>query len=450
MNQTKKRLQIINIAISINDIETIQLQMLKLSSLRSDPRLQEILAGLQAQNYAQTQVLISDYIETPTEEIVQRTRQQEKETIDRFDLFVTSSEETKEETELFDFDTLADASSDTEKARKQESTAQEDDLDGLLNLTADDIMPNNIELDISHTASDDFFDISPEKDHRNGKKSHIDTDIVPKDDFFDTVTTGNEASPGEAPGTEQNALFNELPQKAPQQMPGKKEEKEAEEESQPDPIREPDEEAGHAMETGKEERGKQETVSSAPADSHKEEVPAGYSPIPYIDQKLKNMMTQYPPLHHTEPSYASVDNWLLKISNEGYTEKEVEEVISHIRKLKEHNDIGEAAQLLLVCGATESKFAQFMLARELFRGEILEKNLPEAFTLINRLAMDDYPEAICDLAQLYENGIGIGKDRKKAEALYHEAMELGVKRAAAHYERLHKANKGLLGKLFGK
>jgi TPR repeat protein len=141
----------------------------------------------------------------------------------------------------------------------------------------------------------------------------------------------------------------------------------------------------------------------------------------------------------------------LKISNEGYSEKEVEEVISHIGRLKENNAIAEAAQLLLICGATESKYAQFMLARELFKGEILEKNLPEAFTLINRLAMDDdYPEAICDLAQLYENGIGIDKDKRKAEALYKESMDLGVKRAKAHYERLHNANKRLFGKFFGK
>ena len=176
-----------------------------------------------------------------------------------------------------------------------------------------------------------------------------------------------------------------------------------------------------------------------------------YKNIPYIDQKLKNMLTQYPPLHTTQEHYDSVNNWLLKISNEGYSEKEVEEVISYIAQLKEGNNIAEAAQLLLICGATASKYAQFMLARELFRGEVLEKNLPEAFTLINRLAMDDdYPEAICDLAQFYENGIGIDKDRQRAETLYREAMELGVKRAKTHYERVQKANRGLLGKLFGK
>jgi TPR repeat protein len=83
-----------------------------------------------------------------------------------------------------------------------------------------------------------------------------------------------------------------------------------------------------------------------------------------------------------------------------------------------------------------------MLARSLFKGDLLEKNLPEAFTLINRLAMDDdYAEAICDLGQLYEYGIGIDKDKKRAEALYKEAMELGIKRAKSHYERLRKENK---------
>jgi len=84
MNQTKKRLQIINIAISLTDIETIQLQILKLAALRSDPKLQEIIAGLQAQNYAQTQALITKYIETPMEEIVQRTPQNDQEIIEEF------------------------------------------------------------------------------------------------------------------------------------------------------------------------------------------------------------------------------------------------------------------------------------------------------------------------------------------------------------------------------
>jgi len=440
MNQTKKRLQIINLAISITDIETIQLQILKLASLRSDPRLQEIITGLQAQNYAQTQALITKYIETPTEEIVQRTPQNDQEIIDQFDLFVTVPEAPKEEeTELFDFDTLVKEPADqalknTEKQKESEAEQQET-LDDLLSLTAEDIMPGNIDLDISHTAHDDFFD-TPVEDSHTTKASHIDTDFIPRDDFFDTLEEPKEEKTASDHQEKQEA--NELPKNIQELEVSPKRGKE-----------EIDNEAVH--EEAVHLPPKEENIPAVTSDESLREKQRGYKPIPYIDQKLKNMLTQYPPLHESHGHYESVNNWLLKISNEGYTEKEVEEVLSHIQKRKENNDIAEAAQLLLICGATESQFAQFILARELFKGELLEKNLPEAFTLINRLAMDDnYPEAICDLAQFYENGVGIGKDRKRAEILYKEAMELGVKRAASHYERLHSANKGLLGKLFGK
>jgi len=42
MNQTQKRLNIIKLAISIGDNETIQLQMLKLAPLKTDRKIQEI------------------------------------------------------------------------------------------------------------------------------------------------------------------------------------------------------------------------------------------------------------------------------------------------------------------------------------------------------------------------------------------------------------------------
>ncbi len=437
MNQTKKRLQIINIAISITDIETIQLQMLKLASLRSDAKLNKILAGLQAQNYAQTQTLITKYIETPTDEIVQRISQDDQEVIDQFDLFVTTPEEqAEEETELFDFDSLTEETP-VKKEESKPKTQQNIDFDNLLNLTADDVMPDNIELDISHTPKDDFFNTSA----ADTKEGHIDTDFIPKDDFFDAVEEQIAVITETVTETikiEKDDLF-----KDPVQDTEEKNEALFE-----NPEENPEESEPEGYEEKEKAKAKRETAGSA---SRTADDPAVYKNIPYIDQKLKNMLTQYPPLLEAQESYDSVNNWLLKISNEGYLEKEVEEVIAHIGKLKENNAVAEAAQLLLICGATESKYAQFMLARELFKGEILEKNLPESFTLINRLAMDDdYPEAICDLAQFYENGVGIGKDRKKAEELYREAMELGVKRAASHYERLHTANKGLLGRLFGK
>ena len=97
MNQTKKRLSIINHAISITDVETIQLQVLKLAPLKTDQKIQEIVTAIQAENYAKAQGLINAYIEAPTENIIQRTSQEDKNMInqedqaiiDEFDLFIT-------------------------------------------------------------------------------------------------------------------------------------------------------------------------------------------------------------------------------------------------------------------------------------------------------------------------------------------------------------------------
>ena len=61
MNQTQKRLSIINLAISITDIETIQLQILKLGLLKTDTKIQEIIAVLQAENYAKAQFMVKTF-----------------------------------------------------------------------------------------------------------------------------------------------------------------------------------------------------------------------------------------------------------------------------------------------------------------------------------------------------------------------------------------------------
>ena len=370
MNQTKKRLQIIKLAISITDIETIQLQILKLTPLKTDKKIQEIISGLQIENYAQTQALITTYIEAPMDEILQRTFQADKDydhdIIEEFDLFVTTPQKPKEnEKEMIDFDAL-------------------------LNIDADDILSDNITLDISHTPQDTFFDKSA--------KTNIDTKTIPKDTFFDT-----EESP--------------LVQQQQEEVAIEKEEshKKTIEEEPPAP-------------------------EEPPVPTEKS-IPSHYKAISYIDQKFKNMHKQYPPVHESDEEFTSVKVWLSQISNNGCSEKEVEEKIEHISKLTEANKLAEAAQLLLISGATRSQFAQFILSRELYKGKILQKNLSEAFTLISRLALDDnYPEAICDLGQFYERGIGVDKDMKKAEELYKDAMDLGIKRAIDHYKRVRKQN----------
>jgi hypothetical protein len=408
MNQTKKRLSIINHAISITDVETIQLQVLKLALLQSDMKIQEIVTAIQAENYAQAQRLINQYIETPTENILQRTSQkaqaamaeEDQAIIDEFDLFITSNTfETPQEIDINDF--LLDEL--PVRTKVETKKVDQSDFDALLNIDFDNVLTDNIEMDVAHTSKDTFFDSPKEKNTQA-----IDTSSIPKDTFFDTEETIKEdyiaqETPKEETIVEEKETFIQT------ELPSKEE-----------PLKD-----------------------LKPAVKSEEETRSiNYKAIPYISQKLNSMKKQYPPIERSYEKFDSVENLLKKISQEGYNEGEIEETLTYIKKLNEESKEIEAAHLLLVCAATESKFAQFMLARELYKGTLLTKDVPEAFTQMHSLALEEYPEALCDLAQFYEHGIGTGKDNKKAEQFYKEAMDFGIKRAEKHYKRLNKQNRG--------
>ena len=64
------------------------------------------------------------------------------------------------------------------------------------------------------------------------------------------------------------------------------------------------------------------------------------------------------------------------------------------------------------------------------------------------MALEGYVEAICDLGQFYEYGIGIKKDRKKALSLYEEAHQLGLERAKELYDKLQNSKKNFFSYLF--
>ena len=112
MNQTQKRLSIIKQAISITDIETIQLQISKLRLLKADPRIQRIIDALESESYARSQILIQEYIDHPIPKVHHRVSEEnqkhsytdkELDLIDQFDLFVTHNNEHKEH-QIFDID----------------------------------------------------------------------------------------------------------------------------------------------------------------------------------------------------------------------------------------------------------------------------------------------------------------------------------------------------------
>jgi len=171
-----------------------------------------------------------------------------------------------------------------------------------------------------------------------------------------------------------------------------------------------------------------------------------YPAISYIRQKFVSMKKQHEPIQQGHERYPRVETFLTTISQDGYKEKEIEESLAYIEKLITEQKFAEAAQLLLVCASTESKFAQLILARELYRGVLLRKKVSEAFTILTHLSDENYPEAFCDLGQFYENAISTGRDKKIAQEFYKKAMDHGIKRAEKHYARLKKQNKGFFKK----
>ena len=359
-------------AISITDLETIQLQILKLSPMKKDSKIEEILTLLQSESYGQAQALINDYIETSAEEIQQRSTKstlepeiskEDQAIIDEFKLFVTPGH--KETTQTVEVDINDYVSKETNITKEQASV----DYDTLLSLDADDVLSDNIDIDISHTQekkeTEDIFFQTPDKEE---SIDFLTDNHVPKDTFFEERETG-------------------LPKK--------------------------------------------------------EDSLLDFEAMPHIAQKLINMNKHYPPVEISHEKFDTVEALIDKIAQEGYNESEMEETLAYVDKLIKDKQHTEASQLLLVCGATKSKFAQFMLARELYKGLILTKNVKESFILMDKLAKEEYPEALCDLGQFYENGIGIPQDLAKAEKLYKEASDLGIKRAKKHYSRLKKTNRSI-------
>jgi len=423
MNQIQKRLNIIKLAISLTDLETIQLQILRLSSLKGNTEIEDIMTLLQSGGYGQAQALITDYIETASTEVHQRSAkvntssgisEEDQATIDEFQLFITPTVRERTET--------PEVSNDSYSSEEKETTKEECpvDYDALLKLNPDDVLNNAEEEEAEEEKEDDLFDApSDEKE----------------DVFFDLPSAEPTDTPLDDEHLEDNFLEDNFFEK-------EKEKETIEEEAiEDDQTTEETTNSSNNIEIQKIEDIEEEdifSISIPEKEEEKEEDFLSYSAIPYISQKLISIKKQYPITEEIDEKFDSVEALLTKIAQDGYTEIEMEEMIEYIGKLTENEKYAEASQLLLVCGATESKFAQFMLARELYSGLIFVKNIQESFTLMSILADSDYPEALCDLGQFYENGIGTQQDISKAKELYAKALDLGIKRAKKHCDRLEK------------
>lgn len=422
MNQTKKRLSIIELAISITDIETIKLQQRKLELLRSDPEIDTILTLLEEKNYAQAQGLIATYVETPTQTVIQRIPQEEQATIDAYDFLEPKVEISEDDipTEEEIQEEKSEASDIEEEIKpplanedKPDQISSNDvDFDTLLSIDTDEILSESMHINIS------------DEDDTTKEKIDFNLDEIPKDSFFDGIPMENvDKIHNESVTAEKNLVLSDVPIT---------EETTVEEAT----LNETKIEA--AIENHEIEEESQYTTLETEEEIEEDVYPA----IRNIYQILQELQSTYPPLYNHSHYSDELETWLTMISKGNYTNSDIEEILKHIEKLA-HSNKAEAAQFLLATSATPSHYAKFILARALYRGTLLKRNLTESFTMMSQLAYKDkYPEAICDLAQFYENGISVEKDKKQAKQLYEEAMTLGIQRAAKHYERIQKETSG--------
>ncbi len=504
LGQVEKRLEIIKIAITITDQETIDLQRLKLRRHRDNKQLAAILEVIDDTNYAQASHLIERYLGASSygqEKKVKREVTQES--------YMRAAKDKEEEDLIKQFGLFR------EPGRRESASSI---FDGDVST----VPQNTVEIDFSNDESDL---ISVEEDNKQNHKKPLTTeeiiaqyetimtDNIPEKVSIPTSVKSNDIQRNEAIMDDEEVESDtrlddtgidnieidieeyEIEEFKIEQQPYVEQtpyiEAEEDKESIQNDIesfdakfnRELEKQFKHVdiqledvneliedekeivytgsadeIETSKtyETPKTDETLEADKAQETKDtkspyiEDDIEYEPISYIDQKVRNMLNQYPQIVENVECFDSEEKLLHKISLDGYSEQDIRQTIDHIYRLSDEGKLDEASHLLLIVASTESLYAQFILARELFKGKILQKNVTEAFTQINQLAQDQYPEAICDLAQFYEHGIGTNKNRKKAFRLYEDAYDLGVDRADKHLTKMEEESKGILAKLFNK
>lgn len=436
LGQIGKRLQIIKIAISLTDDEAINQQRSKLRLHKNDKQLDNILSVLDDENYAQASNLIDRYIRGPYDDknmpqtktgapvpsaadILAKQKEamrikEEEELIKKFGLFMDQARKNEPYNPINEEEMFLMAESSARESEVLKESQEQPPAPAPRKPNTEEIMARYAmtekELPSKKEREPIVFAPIIEPSEAESKSPYKEKDFAIAID---------EISPSDA-----HEIVDEmLPLPPKEEMP----------------------------DTHSNIEEALQDIAKKPQNSVVEAIkPMEYAPISYIDQKIRNMLNQYPQVEPTSERSEDEERLLYMISLEGYTETDIEKTVDEVYKLKAEGKLGEAAHLLLIAAATESLYAQFTLARELYKGDILQRDLPEAFTQINRLAMNDYPEAVCDLAQFYEYGIGISKDKKKAYNLYQDALELGVKRADTHLSRMEESSKGILGKLFGR
>ncbi len=394
VNQIKKRLEIIKIAISMTDSETIRLQLLKLEPFEIDPKLDEIIDLLKMKNYAQAQYLITDYI-NPTKIIEEesekpKTKPQEK------------IQKEKRHSILEEFQILMP----TNKNIEEEEDEEEQDESSY-----EVFPPHKVLLEIR----DEEDELDEEEHDGDFDKEDIETDEEEIADF--------DARHVEIENDEEEIRYGE--EDSIEQY------EEIQDTQEDDALSDED-----------------ENTSEEENDSDENELDERRKPTPIrdIQERFEQIYGVYNFAHETDTRYQSTKIWITQIKNRGVTDSSLQAMLRHIENLKGRDDTSEAAQLICVCAATNLQLGRLLLARELYRGKLVAQDEVEAYKIIHELAEEDYNEALCDLGQFYEFGVAVSKNEKKAKELYEKAIQEGLQRARPHLERVSKKS-GIFSKM---
>ena len=103
-----------------------------------------------------------------------------------------------------------------------------------------------------------------------------------------------------------------------------------------------------------------------------------YQPIQFLDQKFNAIVNRYPQKEPIESNIDSIKH-IVTLFEQPYSEDEIDIALKQFDEFKKNEEYEEAAKILLVVANTQSQTAHFRLARELFKGDVLVQNYPEAF-----------------------------------------------------------------------
>ena len=422
LEQIQNRLEIINLSIKLNDEDTITIQSKHLHNYNT-PILQEIATLLENKSYKQAKYLMNKF----------------KDEYNLSDMYNFLDDDTEKVLNVDDMLRMSPIAKETIKEFKKNSYTKEDLEAFAKNITVPTIKEYE-SIDV-----DEYIENNILNNNEDTKEEEKDEDTKAKDTSKEEKPdTNNDEKKAEEP-KEYEDIDGDTPLEDLNKKLSNKKEKRAKVVSTYKTLR-----SKFAKKENKENINKQENPDNIEKRENEEiEHKNGiYPPIAHLTQKYRKMFTLYPPIKESDVWVEDIAKSLKQFSTENYTDEDIETIYNEYKAYLDNGELAKASQFLLLLASTDSNFSKFILARELFKGKVLKRDIEKSYKLMVELANNGYGDAICDLGQFFEYGIGVAENKKKALKLYEKAFELGINRATKHINRI-KENSGLLKKFFG-